>query len=392
MQRFFKHLTDRDFELGAYALIIVVLSVAACGVLWFSSGAFRTLWSLICAVIEPLAYGLMASYVINPMVKFFSHRLRRYPRFRDDGVKRRSVAVIITISIIVVALLGLLLGLAITVTHRMSSLDWSTIEAVYADITGDLIGFLQPVQERLESWGLISKESENALMSAMTNVTNVASTVLFSAIFCVYFLIDGKRLFAYFRRVLHNVLGAHDIDAKRLMDDADRVFSGYFRGQATDAAIVGVLAGIALSIVGVPYAPVVGLLTGLGNLIPYVGGPVGYASIVVVCFADQLWGPMIAGIIAMSVVMFVDGNIINPRVLSNSVEVHPILVIIALIAGAAVGGIAGMLVAVPVAAWLKIQLDRWMDANEAKGKNLVDEIADAFDDEQEQPDESAQLS
>ena len=86
MQRFFKHLTDRDFELGAYALIIVVLSVAACGVLWFSSGAFRTLWSLICAVIEPLAYGLMASYVINPMVKFFSHRLRRYPRFRDDGV------------------------------------------------------------------------------------------------------------------------------------------------------------------------------------------------------------------------------------------------------------------------------------------------------------------
>ena len=44
MQRFFKHLTDRDFELGAYALIVVVLSVAACGVLWFSSGAFRTLW------------------------------------------------------------------------------------------------------------------------------------------------------------------------------------------------------------------------------------------------------------------------------------------------------------------------------------------------------------
>jgi predicted PurR-regulated permease PerM len=170
------------------------------------------------------------------------------------------------------------------------------------------------------------------------------------------------------------------------------VFSGYFRGQATDAAIVGVLAGIALSIVGVPYAPVVGLLTGLGNLIPYVGGPVGYASIVVVCFADQLWGPMIAGIIAMSVVMFVDGNIINPRVLSNSVEVHPILVIIALIAGAAVGGIAGMLVAVPVAAWLKIQLDRWMDANEAKVASQAAGTAEPNNGEQGQPDEQAQLS
>ena len=78
--------------------------------------------------------------------------------------------------------------------------------------------------------------------------------------------------------------------------------------------------------------------------------------------------------------------------LSNSVEVHPILVVIALIAGAAVGGIAGMLVAVPVAAWLKIQLDRWMDANEAKVASQAAGTAEPNNGEQGQPDEQAQLS
>ena len=392
MRRIFRHLTNRDLELGVYALVIIVLSVASCAILWVSSGVFRTLWSLICAVVEPLAYGAMASYVLNPLVKFFSHALRRYPRFAEDGMRRRTTAVIITVGLIALVLFGLLLGLAAMLTHRIAALDWSTIETIFADITGDLNGFLEMVQERLVSWGLISAERENFLMSAMTNVTNVASTVLFSVIFAVYFLIDGKRLFAYFRRVAHNVLGGHDVDVTRLMDDADRVFSGYFRGQALDAVVVGVLTAIALSIVGVPYAPVVGLLTGIGNLIPYVGGPVGYGSIIVVCLSEQLWVPMIAGLIAMSVVMFVDGNILNPRLLSNSIEVHPMLVVIALIAGGSVGGIAGMLVAVPVAAWLKIQLDRWMDAREAAGENLVDEIAGAFEDKPAASDEPTRVS
>ena len=146
-------------------------------------------------------------------------------------------------------------------------------------------------------------------------------------------------------------------------------------GQAIDACIVGLSSGIILSLVGVPFAPVIGVLTGIGNLIPYVGGPVGFGSIILVCLAKGEMVKLVWGVVAMAVIMFVDGNIINPMMLSDNVEVHPMLVVMALIAGGCVGGIAGMLVAVPVAAWLKIQLDRWMDKNEAK-KALASEAAE----------------
>jgi predicted PurR-regulated permease PerM len=166
---------------------------------------------------------------------------------------------------------------------------------------------------------------------------------------------------------MHAVLGKHAIDPSHLIADADRVFSGYFRGQGIDALVVGTLSGIVLTAIGVPYGPVIGLLTGLGNLIPYVGGPVGYLSLVLVCLADGTTGKLIVGIVALTLIMLVDANVINPRLLSQNVEVHPLLVVAALIAGSAIGGIVGMLAAVPVVAFIKVKVDSWIERREMDG-------------------------
>lgn len=378
MRRFFKNLNEQQIEIGLYALLLTVLAAATCMVLWSSAGIWLKLWELTCAVLEPLVYGLMLGYALNPIVTRISRLLKRNERLAEQGRKRRTIAVIITVCLVAAVMLGLLTVFAAMLAHGISSVDWSSFDGLIEEATSDITGFMQTVQERLVSWGLISQDSESTLLSTFYNVKDAASTAIFTAIFTIYNLLDGDRLFAYFRRVAHNVLGDHTMDGAKLLDDADRVFSGYFRGQATDAFIVGVLSAIVLSMVGVPYAPVVGLLAGLGNLIPYVGGPVGFGSIVLVCMSEGAWGTMVAGIVAMAVVMFVDSNIINPKLLSENVEVHPMLVVAALIVGGGVGGIAGMLVAVPTAAWLKIQFDRWMEASEAADENLVDEIAERF--------------
>ena len=111
----------------------------------------------------------------------------------------------------------------------------------------------------------------------------------------------------------------------------------------------------------------VGLFTGLGNLIPYFGPVVGYVVTVIICIPGGNWTEMIIGIIVIAILMFVDGNVINPKLLSSSIEVHPLLVIAALLGGGVIGGLVGMIVAVPIAALLKLQLDRYLDKKEKKG-------------------------
>lgn len=364
MNSFFARLDRRYVKICAYAGATVILTVAALMVLYSASPVIATLWNLICAVLEPLVYGAALSYVLNPLVKRVSHRLKKHPRYADNGTKRRNAAVAISLVLVLVVLLGIVAVLLLMITHSLASLKWANIQAIFSDASGDFLEYISAAEERLEQWGIISKESDTNLITMFNGAKDVASNMLFAVIFGIYLLIDGPRVSGYLTRVMHAVLGKHAIDPSHLIADADRVFSGYFRGQGIDALVVGTLSGIVLTAIGVPYGPVIGLLTGLGNLIPYIGGPVGFASIALMCLAEGSWLTMLLGFVAMGIVMFVDGNIINPRLLSDNVEVHPMLVIAALIAGGAVGGIAGMLVAVPTAAFIKIQLDRWLEKRE----------------------------
>ena len=366
MSRFDKYIDRRYAKICLYASVTVLLTMAAIMVLYTASPVFNTLWLLICAVLEPVVYGAAISYVLNPLVVHISHALGRRSAYAgpEKAAKRRSTAVIHALVLVALFLLAIMAIFVLMITHSLSGLRLSVIQDLIGDASGDFTQFVTTAREMLVKWGLLSEGGESGLLSIFGDVTGAAGTIVFAILFAVYFLIDGPRVTAYLARVAKAILGDHVVDPSRMIADADRLFSGYFRGQGIDAVIVGVLSGLVLTAIGVPYAPVVGLLAGLGNLIPYVGGPVGFASIVLMCVADAAWGKMIAGIAAMAVVMFVDANIINPKLLSDNVEVHPILVVAALIAGGAVGGIAGMLVAVPLAAFIKLQVDRWVERRE----------------------------
>ena len=362
-------LIDKRYaKVCVYASVTVLMTLLAVLLMYLASPVVWTIWKLLLAVLEPLVYGAALCYVINPLVAWVSRGLEKRSRYAGEknAEKRRHAAIVIALVLVVLALLAIIAMLALMITHSLSALNWNTIREMWESVQGDLSAMAAKVTEKLQEWGLISAtdSGDSGLLNAFNGAKNFATTAVFSVIFCVYLLFDGKRVVEYAKRVLRAVMRGNTIDITRILEDADRVFSGYFRGQGIDALIMGVSSAVVLTAVGVPYAPVIGLLTGLGNLIPYVGGPVGFGSIVLMCLPEGQWDKMILGLIAMAVVMFVDGNIINPRLLSDTVEVHPILVLVALIAGGAIGGIAGMLVAVPTAAFIKIQLDRWLEHRE----------------------------
>jgi len=129
----------------------------------------------------------------------------------------------------------------------------------------------------------------------------------------------------------------------------------FIRGQLTDSAIVGFMITVALLILDVRYAIFIGILAGLANMIPYLGPVVGGIPAVLVSVMDNGdFSGVPSIILAFAVIKIIDDVIVQPLVVSKSVELHPVVVILAIVAGGSLGGIFGMIVAVPLTSIIKV--------------------------------------
>ncbi len=138
-------------------------------------------------------------------------------------------------------------------------------------------------------------------------------------------------------------------DAELLIGTVNKVVGGYLKGQTIASLTTGTLAAIGLAIFHVPYALVLGIITFFLNYIPYIGPfAAGFIAGLVGLFVSPLTG--LAAVLVIVVAQNFTDTVITPRVMSEQVDLHPILVILSLLIGASLFGIAGMLFAIPVAA------------------------------------------
>ena len=172
-------------------------------------------------------------------------------------------------------------------------------------------------------------------------------------------MLDGEGLKRYWGRAFCAFAGPRVTKyTKEFIADADRVFSGYVRGQLMDALFMAVVVSISLSIIGIKYAVIIGILTGIGNLIPYVGPFVAYGSTALVCLLNWNLEKFLVAIAVLFMIQTIDGNVINPKFLSQTIHIHPVLVIVSLLIGSKIGGLIGMLVAVPCGGLAKVYFEK----------------------------------
>ena len=122
-----------------------------------------------------------------------------------------------------------------------------------------------------------------------------------------------------------------------------------------------ILISLVLSITGVKFSLVIGIFAGIGNLIPYFGPIIAYISTTIVCLMNGEMNKLVISIIILIIIQFIDGNFIGPKLLSRSIQIHPLIIIISLIFGSAIGGFLGMLLAVPVGAYIKLVFVKFID-------------------------------
>ena len=137
--------------------------------------------------------------------------------------------------------------------------------------------------------------------------------------------------------------------------DVDHTFGSYIRGQLLVAAVVAILSMIGLWFIGVPYAVLFGLFIGATDIIPYFGAIIGAAPALIAALLIS-WDKGLYTLILLVVIQQIEGNLLSPLIVGKTLHLHPMLIVLALLVGVELGGILGLLIAVPVLAVLKVTL------------------------------------
>lgn len=324
--------------------------------------------------------GDMAGGCESPSGNFDENKLNKRREFSFRGI-----SVMLTYLIVAVVVFLILSGIISSIGKEIKLADTASLKQLAISLLNSGQEFVKEVSEWLSKLGIESKDlskyqsrildwlnvSSRGLASGafsfVSSVGSFISKLLIALILSIYIFIDLDNLKNYWKRVSRVIFREKGYGfLSMIAKDADECFSGYIKGQFLDACVMAILVIIGLSVVGVKYSILIGILTGIGNLIPYIGPIFAYGGTLLACLVDGDISKLIIGLIVVVGIQTIDGNIINPKLLSDSISINPMLVIVALLVGGSLGGILGMLIAVPVAALLKKELDRFIAWRESK--------------------------
>jgi len=358
---------SKEFKaLLPYFLLALAIIVAyrAVSEIEFFTGAIRRVWG----IITPFFYGFLLAYIVNIPCGSFQKLLMRS---ENEFIRKRNRALSVVIVLILFALvLSLALNLIIPAVVSSVILFFTNIPVYYANTIEfieyfnslDILGMYISVDAVMVTIGELlagfNLEDLSAPLNALIGVGGALFTGLLAFISSIYILVEKDKFKAFAHRVLR-VFASHDVYSAivQYMDKLNQNCRQYIRTQTIDGLILGTLATILLFILGSPFFLVLGVMLGIVNYVPYFGSIIGtLVAVLVVAFTQGITMGLIATV-TLFIVQQIDANIIQPKLMSGSFSLSPLLVIISITIGGAWAGVLGMLVAIPIVAVLKDMVD-----------------------------------
>lgn len=333
-------------------------------------------------IISPFIVGTLLAYLLyipaSRIEKLFTKSKRKFLKKKSRGL---SVLITYILAILVIILLfNVILPVVIeSVVELVNNFQgyWNTaIERLNA-LPEDSILKSQQVEEAVKSIGeaiqnidlkqYISTEKITGYVKSVIGVASGIFDVFVSIVVSVYILLQRNQIIGFFGKLTMAIFDKKTCNKiGEYIDSTNRIFFKFISSQLLDGIIVGILVTIAMSIIGVKYAVLLGFMIGLFNVIPYFGAIIAVViSILITLITGGLSQTLIMAIVVI-VLQQIDSNIINPKIIGNSLEISPLLVIFAVTVGGAYFGVLGMFLAVPVVAVLKIVVNDWLEFKNKK--------------------------
>ncbi len=302
-------------------------------------------------VIELTLISILIVYILSPIAEYLKKRFK-FSHFLAVAISFLIflLSIVILISLIVPIVQNEIEGILKELPHYIKQIQL---------IATDLSGYLATFDLGAEYTDLIPYLTSN-LRSVLENVANISISVvgrvvdMFMIAFIVLFLLYD------FHNIRNSILGFVPVKYKQCARDVlqliDQNFGGYIRGNILRCTIVGVATGLALSIVGMPYALLLGIIAGVLNVILYIGPYI--AAVPAIIISVSPYTPSTAlTIIIYLVVQLIDGTVLGPLLLGRFVKLKPITVIICLLIGGELAGFLGVILSTPLAGIIRSLLE-----------------------------------
>lgn len=368
--------------LVACAVIIFYLGISQLGIVFNKiSGAL--------GVLQPFIIGFSMAYLLNFVLKFYEKQLDKVSVFSRLRLKyKRTISLALTyLSAFAVIMLFLkfvlpqvidsIVGLVndvplyIAETNRFinDALNQLNLDPIY----------LSKISENFnELINYIIKMATNLLPLLGGVLTSIASSIwniILGIIISIYMLIDKERFYALNRKIIYGIFPSKAAtEIMKVTHLSNSTFGKFLMGKILDSFIIGVLTFVIVSICKMPYAILVSVIVGVTNIIPFFGPFIG----AVPCFVIILFVSPIKSIWFLAIIFIVqqiDGNIIGPKILGDSIGISAFWILFSIIVAGKFLGIVGMIIGVPLFAVIYTLLKEFIEGR-LKAKNMKTETKD----------------
>lgn len=326
-------------------------------------------------ILKPFLAGLLISYILFMPCKKIEGALEK-SKLKFVKKRARGLSVIATyiifILIIIIIINCIFPILKESVVELVSNIPgyYETLVSKYKELPEDSVLKNDIIKDKMTELSNIDMKqflsiNNEKIIEYVKNIINIFSgifDVFVSIIVSVYILLQRTTIMRFLRKFARAMFKKNTYEAvNKYFTKANEVFFTFISSQLLDAVIVGILTTVAMLIIKVKYAPLIGFTIGLFNMIPYIGAIVAVGIGILITFITGGFGKAIAMAIVVIILQQIDANIINPKIIGVSLEVSPLLVIFSVTVGGAYFGIMGMFLGVPIAVVIKTILNDWIE-------------------------------
>ena len=336
---------DRVVRWGLFCIALSAIVSVAFSAFYFLIWPLRVLFA-------PVALALVVVYLLNPLVNLLERR----------GLRRGFGVAIIYVLFVAVVAVGLSLLVPIIARQITGFID--KLPEYVQDATREINSFaakrgwdyrINLDTAKIQQYIVDNREAIIGVLGGVRSfafgLIHILITLIIGIILSIYILLDMPKI----QRSMRNLLpeGRRE-EIIGLAENVGNVLGSFFRGQLLVALFVGIASAVGLTWVKIPFAAVVGLIAGVFNLVPLIGPFIGAVPAVILGLLSgepirALWGALV-----LLLVQQIDNHIISPNVMARTVKLHPITVMLALLAAGSLFGLFGMLMIVPGIATAKM--------------------------------------